>query len=220
MLDPYQKEMSNNENDLLPDSQAPMSRRKLIFVLSGASFALLFFLFLMGAFRGSDDEGALQQSSTLSFEEKVQGLSQRVEKLEQQLAMIQKSCPGQQAQPTSTAKTTIEPALTSIEEAVAMTGHSLKQFISNEALAVSGSIATAKSEPKSSKSKSSSKEVLVKALDGAQTYVVQKGDTLSKISVRFFGTPNRWKAIFEANKDRINNVNNLKVGTTIVIPQK
>lgn len=221
MHNQYRTDMPSSENDLLPDSQAPMSKRKLIFVLSGASFALLFFLFLMGAFRSEDSEDILVKQTAPAVDEKISVLTQRIEKLEQQLAHTQKLCPGQKVESVAVAKNT-QPALSTIEDAVAMTGQTLKQFISNEALAISGqsAIAAKDAAPKASKVKAKAKEVALVVLDGAQSYVVQKGDTLSKISVRFFGTPHRWKTIFEANKDRISNVNNLKVGSTIVIPQK
>ena len=39
-----------------------------------------------------------------------------------------------------------------------------------------------------------------KAASHPETYVVQPGDTLSKISRRFYGSPAKWRAIREANK--------------------
>lgn len=52
----------------------------------------------------------------------------------------------------------------------------------------------------------------------AQTYVVQKGDTLAKISKKLFGTTKYWKKIAKYNN--INNPKNLKVGMTLKIPKQ
>jgi len=40
-----------------------------------------------------------------------------------------------------------------------------------------------------------------------QTYVVEKGDSLSKIAKRFYGSGNEWKRIFEANTDVLKDPN-------------
>lgn len=52
----------------------------------------------------------------------------------------------------------------------------------------------------------------------AKTYVIQSGDTLSKISQKVYGNKNRWQEIYQANKDTIKKPENLKVGQEIVIP--
>jgi nucleoid-associated protein YgaU len=52
----------------------------------------------------------------------------------------------------------------------------------------------------------------------ARTYVVQKGDTLSKISERLLGSSRHWKKIQEANKGKID-PSNLRVGAELVIPE-
>jgi outer membrane protein OmpA-like peptidoglycan-associated protein len=49
-------------------------------------------------------------------------------------------------------------------------------------------------------------------------YVVQKGDTLSKIAQKEYGKSYRWKYLYELNKDKIKNPNRLKVGQKIIIP--
>lgn len=51
-----------------------------------------------------------------------------------------------------------------------------------------------------------------------QTHVVQAGENLATISARYYGTPSKWKLIFNANQDRLKDANNLRVGTRIVIP--
>lgn len=52
-----------------------------------------------------------------------------------------------------------------------------------------------------------------------QTYTVQRGDTLSRISQKVYGEASQWRKIYEANRDKIPNQNALKLGTTLVIPQ-
>jgi Uncharacterized protein containing LysM domain len=53
---------------------------------------------------------------------------------------------------------------------------------------------------------------------GSQTYVVRSGDTLSKISSRFYGTTSRYMEIYEANRDQLSSPTSIKVGQTLVIP--
>jgi outer membrane protein OmpA-like peptidoglycan-associated protein len=49
-------------------------------------------------------------------------------------------------------------------------------------------------------------------------YVVKKGDSLWRIAASQLGNGNRWKNIYELNKEKIKNPNKLKAGTRIVIP--
>ena len=50
------------------------------------------------------------------------------------------------------------------------------------------------------------------------TYTIQKGDTLHKISKRFYGTTRKWPEIYEANKDTIKEPSRVYPGQVIVIP--
>jgi nucleoid-associated protein YgaU len=49
-------------------------------------------------------------------------------------------------------------------------------------------------------------------------YVVKLGDTLSKIAEQVYGDANRWREIYEANKDQIENPNQIRAGWELVIP--
>lgn len=51
-------------------------------------------------------------------------------------------------------------------------------------------------------------------------YVVQKGDTLGEISMETLGTSKRWREIYELNKDRIDDPDNVLAGTRLRIPPK
>lgn len=56
------------------------------------------------------------------------------------------------------------------------------------------------------------------APSAGDSYVVQQGDSLSKIAKARYGDARRWKAIYEANKDRITNPDHIEPGWTIRIP--
>lgn len=49
-------------------------------------------------------------------------------------------------------------------------------------------------------------------------YTVKKGDSLEKISSKFYGTSRKWRKIYEANSNVIKNPNHLRAGQKIVIP--
>ena len=50
------------------------------------------------------------------------------------------------------------------------------------------------------------------------TYVVQEGDTLYRIAVRFYGRLSAWKRIRDANKAIISNDGRVRAGDTITLP--
>ncbi len=79
-------------------------------------------------------------------------------------------------------------------------------------------------------------EVLVKELDAAYgaretgisgslpegsrgIYVVQQGESLSRVAKAFYGDPERWIDLVAANKDKIPDPNMVKAGTIILIPE-
>jgi nucleoid-associated protein YgaU len=51
-------------------------------------------------------------------------------------------------------------------------------------------------------------------------YVVEAGDTLSRISEKVYGTPHRWKDIFQANRNVLPSPSSLKIGKQLVIPRR
>jgi len=52
----------------------------------------------------------------------------------------------------------------------------------------------------------------------ARSYKVQPGDTLSKIAKQFYGNANEYNRIFEANRDKLSNPDQIQVGQELVIP--
>ncbi|KFN43969.1 LysM peptidoglycan-binding domain-containing protein [Arenimonas oryziterrae] len=53
---------------------------------------------------------------------------------------------------------------------------------------------------------------------GERTYTVVKGDTLSHIAKEFYGKASKWHAIFEANRDQLDDPDKIKPGQVLKIP--
>jgi len=51
-----------------------------------------------------------------------------------------------------------------------------------------------------------------------RTYTVADGDTLTKISQKFYGTPNRWNDILNANRTVVKDEKSLPIGASLKIP--
>ena len=49
-------------------------------------------------------------------------------------------------------------------------------------------------------------------------YIVRKGDTLSGISYKYYGSAGKWPKIFEANRKTVPDANKLTPGTKLIIP--
>ncbi|MFT4008401.1 MAG: bifunctional UDP-sugar hydrolase/5'-nucleotidase, partial [Lacrimispora sp.] len=60
----------------------------------------------------------------------------------------------------------------------------------------------------------------VPAGESSGAYEVKKGDTLSRIAKRELGSYDRWREIYDANKDKIKDPNVLTVGLQLAVPGK
>ena len=54
----------------------------------------------------------------------------------------------------------------------------------------------------------------------ARTYTVRSGDSLSRISEDYYGTSADWGSIYEANRSKISNPNDIYVGERLTIPAR
>ncbi len=52
-----------------------------------------------------------------------------------------------------------------------------------------------------------------------QQYVVQSGDTLSRIASKMYGDPNKWRMIYDANRGTLSSPESVRVGQTLLIPR-
>jgi len=69
-------------------------------------------------------------------------------------------------------------------------------------------------------SESQEPEIIEPALSPVklEKYTVQKGDTLQKISQKFYGTTKKWNKIYQANKEVLKGPNKIYPGQVINIP--
>ena len=203
MLDQYRQDL-NSDNDHLGEGRFQMSRRKVVFTLAGAALALLFFLFIIGAFR-SEDEIASEKETTTAVASELVDLQARVEKLEQMVQgspVLAAKAPTQEVNNTPLNDNTLKHLIAAddqiinepeVNESMGYNPHSQQESqVQTQVQPQQAAPAVVKAAPK--------------------TYVIQKGDTLSKISQKFYGTTKKWKSIYDANRDKIHNINNLKVG--------
>ncbi|MEM1445976.1 MAG: LysM peptidoglycan-binding domain-containing protein [Planctomycetota bacterium] len=56
------------------------------------------------------------------------------------------------------------------------------------------------------------------ARPAAQTYTVQSGDNLSRIAEKMLGSRDRWQELYDANRDRLDTPDRVKVGQKLRIP--
>jgi len=60
--------------------------------------------------------------------------------------------------------------------------------------------------------------IVIEAPLNIKEYTVQKGDTLQKISKKFYGTTKKWNKIYQANKDTLKGPNKVYPGQVLDIP--
>ena len=55
--------------------------------------------------------------------------------------------------------------------------------------------------------------------ESVRRYTVRPGDSLSRISLQFYGSASEYMKIFEANRDQISDPNQIRPGQQLVIPE-
>jgi nucleoid-associated protein YgaU len=56
--------------------------------------------------------------------------------------------------------------------------------------------------------------------ESAETYTVRKGDTLSAIAQHHYGKASHWHAIFEANRDQLDDPDLIRPGQVLKLPRQ
>ena len=78
--------------------------------------------------------------------------------------------------------------------------------------------ATSTSEKSARGSKNEKTSVKAAPKGPARSHVVQPGDTLFSLSRLYYNSPDKWKAILDANEKSIDDPGKLKIGQTLTIP--
>jgi nucleoid-associated protein YgaU len=74
-------------------------------------------------------------------------------------------------------------------------------------------------EPDFSNLRGGSSSTAPAAVAGERTYVVVEGDSLSAIAKRMLGDGNKWRKIYDANRDVIDNPDLIFPGQKLRIPE-
>jgi len=220
MLDQFRNDITNSQDDLVHEQHTRMSRKRLAYTLTGGAFALVLFLFLIGAFRQENEKPASSKSDFQVSPIAMTDLADRLEKLEIQVAKMEPA----QNTPNSVAANVQQPSFSPQNP---ITDETLKQIITSQGFITEAEEQIPFGTEKPTPEFPSPEEVKpvptpTPSPQGqiVKTYVVQKGDTLAKISQKFYGSTKYYKKIYSANRNSIANINQLKVGTKLRIPEK
>jgi LysM repeat protein len=113
------------------------------------------------------------------------------------------------AAPAANAATTSASATAST---VAVRIHGAPQLRVNEGSATKTHVSTtAKADASKPKAETDSESA-------SRTYTVEPGDTLASIAQRFYGTDNDWTVLYQANKAKVANPNQIYPGELLLIP--
>lgn len=201
MLDDFRNDKQDPSLDNMSDgSSLPWSRKIALLTLAIAIIGL--FIFFTSDSWGSDSKSSKSKDE---ISQEIEALKVRVADLEQKLlanpirdgALNESlSIDGREtaSQPLSNLKSLIEQELQESPSVIAEVEETTP----------------AKTQPKKPSQKVES---------GKQSYTVQKGDTLTKIAQKFYGSQKKWKRIVDANKDKLGQNQVLKAGMTLVIPK-
>jgi nucleoid-associated protein YgaU len=112
------------------------------------------------------------------------------------------------------APTSPEPAQVTIKEKPAQVESKSKVVATNEKAKPESKPVLA-SNDKASASTVKSTQVVSPS---AQEYTIKAGDTLSRLSERFYNSADKWSKIYEANRETVKNPNYIYIGQKLVIP--
>ena len=208
MLEQYRHE-NPQEKDILSENGFQNPKRKLIFTLSGATLALVLFLLLMGTFRSDDQTEEQKQLASLDESQARNNQEQMMNQIKELQARVDKLENAPLAVNQQAAQTALADDITQ-ENLIPQNNLVAKELQMMDVIA---------DETQNMPETIQSPPVPLQKQTLPRTYTVQRGDTLSKISLRYFGTTKRWKDIYNANKNKITNINQLKVGTQLTIPE-
>ncbi len=88
----------------------------------------------------------------------------------------------------------------------------------NNIVSANNTVKAAEVKPILKPTKASEPTVYHQQMNEPRFHVVKKGDSLSSISVKYFGSAKYWQSIYNANKNIVTNASSLRIGWKLRIP--
>lgn len=213
MLDDLRQEKQEQPFDQLSEGTSlPFSKKVALLCLAVALIGLFIF-FTSDSWSSSEGKHAKHL--------KRQDIAKELEEIKARLTDLE-----MKSHPQVAALTTNEPTenpTPAKELNDGATGSINLQALIEQELQESNTHATSKEEDKSIADQEEPTTTKKKAQETAkkpQTYTVVKGDSLSKISQKVYGSTKYWKRIVDANKDKLGRSQTLRPGMVLVIPKE
>jgi LysM repeat protein len=206
MLEDFRQEKQEQPLDTLSEGSAlPLTKKVVLLTLAVALIGLFIFF-------TSDSWSSDEKTSKDSISKQIEEIQGRLSDLEQK---IQNSGQPSYAMPSQPLAPQNQESLTQNDTASTLNLQSIiEQEFRDVAMTSQETPAAATEAPRPT-----TKKQATPSQSKSQSYTVQKGDSLSKISYKCYGTTKRWKKILDANKDKLNGGQVLKPGMTLTIPK-
>lgn len=207
------------------DSLQGASSLTLLKKISIAAIAIALVAFFL--FWSQSDDSSSKESSQAALKERVIALEEDMAKIKDELKQMHGDQTAAPALDALSKRNDVPVAENSTQvtqpEAINLKSlfeEELKAASSNKELPSDDMQAPEKEAPKKSSSapKAGTKQPSEPAGSKSTIYVVKKGDTLSKISLKFYGSSRKWQKIVDANKAVLGSNNTLKIGMKLTIP--
>lgn len=94
--------------------------------------------------------------------------------------------------------------------------------VTNEAINLTATPTKIETTPETKEQTTNKEPIANEPLEKITTqrfHIIQKGETLSEIAYKYYGSAAKWNKILDANRSVIKDVNKLKPGTKIIIPE-
>jgi nucleoid-associated protein YgaU len=207
MLDDLRQEKQEPPLDPLSEGTSiPLSKKVALLCLAVALIGLFIF-FTSDSWSSSDSKHSKHM--------KKQDVSKELDQIKARLTDIEMKINPQVAATTGTEQPS--PFTPSKENEGATGGASINlQALIEQELQESNNQPASKDEEKTAPAQEKKAPAAAKK---QQTYTVQKGDSLSKISQKVYGSTKYWKRIVDANKDKLGKSQTLKPGMVLSIPK-
>lgn len=212
MLEDFRQDKQEQPQQLDPLAEGsilPWSKKIVLLCLAVALIGL--FIFFTSDSWSSEDKKEHHSKSKQEMTKEIEQIKARLSDLEQKMQPHAIPAGATTPSPTETNAMFQESSVPSIN---------LQSLIEQE-LQDSHMIALAKEDDSNTENPEASPVQAQKKQASPvkkQSYTVQKGDSLSKISLKFYGTTKQWKKIVEANKDKLGRSQTLKPGMVLIIP--